>query len=139
MKVRSIGVKEVHCASPDATLTDIATMMRNYGVGSVPICEGDKLVGLVTDRDIAVACIANDRSGSTCVAHDYMAKPLHTISPDTDIKRAAKIMSDNQIRRLPVIERGKLVGMISLGDLALALKDDDKLVAETLRNISEIS
>ncbi len=139
MKVRSIGVKEVHCASPDSTLTDIATMMRNYGVGAVPVCEDGKLLGMVTDRDIAISCIANDRSGSACMARDYMKKPLHTVSPDTDVKEAAQIMSDNQIRRLPVVERGKLVGIISLGDLAMVLKEDDKLVAETLRHISEIS
>ncbi len=139
MKVRNIRLREVHCAAPEATLMDIATIMRNFGVGAVPVCEGKKLRGIVTDRSIAVACIANDLSGSTCLAKDYLTIHPRPISPDIDVEEAAGIMAQTKVNYLPVVENGNLVGLVSLGDLALALRDNDKLVADTLRTIAESS
>jgi CBS domain-containing protein len=139
MKVRNIRLREVHCAAPEATLMDIATIIRNFGVGAVPVCEGKHLRGMVTDRNIAVACIANDLSGSTCLAKDYMITHPRPISPDVEVEEAARIMATDKVNYLPVIENGNLVGLVSLGDLALALRGNDKLVAETLRTLTESS
>ncbi len=139
MKVRNIRLKEVHCVAPEATLMDVATIMRNFSVGAVPVCEGKQLRGMVTDRSIAAACIANDLSGSTCLAKDYMVTHPKPISPDIEVEEAVRIMARDKVNYLPIIEGGRLVGLISLGDLALAIKDNDKLVAEALREIAESS
>lgn len=136
MKIREIAIKEVHCASPEASLNTIATMMRIHGVGVLPICEDKRLVGIITDRDIVVTCAAMDFGLRECKAKDFMTKNPRTISPDMDLEQAANIMAEEQVRRLPVVEGDKLVGMLSLGDISLALQDNDKLVADTLRQIS---
>ncbi len=138
MKIRNIKLKEVHCAAPEATLTEIATIMRNFGVGAVPICQGKMLKGIVTDHAIAVSCIAADFNGAACLAKDYMVTHPSPIHPDIAVEDAAAIMAREKFTYLPVIENGALLGLLSLGDLALALRDNDKLVADTLRTISEV-
>jgi CBS domain-containing protein len=136
MKVRDIALKEVHCASPEASLDTIATMMRIHGVGALPICEDKRLVGIITDRDIAISCDRLDYGLKECKAREFMKENPRTASPDMDLEEAANIMAEEQVRRLPVIEDGKLVGMLSLGDISLALRGNDRVVAETLRQIS---
>ena len=136
MKVREAGLKDVHCASPMASLSEIATMMKRHNVGVIPICEERKLIGLLTDRDLVVSCMAADMNPGECQAREFMTSAPLSVTLDTDIEEAAWIMGREQIHRLPVIEAGDLVGMISLGDIATALFDDDGLVAETLRKIS---
>lgn len=136
MKIREIAVKEVYCVKPEATLSEVAALMRDHGVGVMPVCEGKKLVGIITDRDIVITCAAMGSTATQCKAKDFMTKNPKTVSPDVDLEQAAKMMAGEQIRRLPVIEGDKLVGILSLGDISLALKSDDKLVADTLRKIS---
>ncbi len=135
MKVRDIGMKEVNCADPSMDLSEVATMMKRHNIGSVPVCEGGKLVGMLTDRDLVITCMASDMDPKECTAREYMTANPVTVTPDTDIEEAARIMGREQLRRLPVVENGKLVGMLSLGDIAVAL-EDDCLIAETLRKIS---
>ena len=135
MKVRDIGMKEVHCADPAMDLSEVAVMMKRHNIGAVPVCEGNKLLGMLTDRDLVISCMASDMDPKECTAREYMtAKPV-TVTPDTDIEEAAKIMGKEQLRRLAVVEGGNLVGMLSIGDIAMNL-DDDFLVAETLRKVS---
>lgn len=136
MKIRDIAVKEVYCVGSGATLSEVAAMMRDHDVGVMPVCEGKRLLGLITDRDIVVTCAAMGNSATQCKARDFMTKSLKTISPDLDLEQAGRIMAENQVRRLPVVEGDQLVGMLSLGDVSLALKDKDKLVADILRRIS---
>jgi CBS domain-containing protein len=136
MKVKDIAMKETYCASPTMSLIEIATMMKRHGVGAMPVCEGDKLVGIITDRDIVVSCIAASMDASACQAKEFMTSKPVTIAPDMDVTEAARIMSKEQVRRLPVVEKGRLVGMLSLGDIAVALQGNDRLIAETLRRIS---
>jgi len=136
MKIREIAVKEVYCANPEATLSEVAAMMRDHSVGAIPVCEGKKLVVIITDRDIVITCAAMGGNATQCKAKEFMSKNYRTVSPDADLEQAAKIMAEEQVRRLPVIEGDKLVGILSLGDISLALKDNDKLVADTLRKIS---
>lgn len=136
MKVKDIATKETYCASPTMNLTEIATMMKRHGIGAVPVCEGDRLVGMITDRDIVISCVAASMDASACPAREFMTSKPVTIAPDVDVNEAARIMSKEQVRRLPVVEKGRLVGMLSLGDIAMALQGNDRLVAETLRKIS---
>ncbi len=136
MKISDIAIKEVKCISPNATLHDVATAMRDYGVGVIPVCEGDKLIGLITDRDIVITCLAMGNDGNTCKASDFMTKNPRSVMPDMDLEEAARIMANEQVRRLPVTEGNNLVGMLSLGDISQALKGNDKLIADTLRKIS---
>ena len=136
MKVKDIGIKEVHCANPSMTLSEIASMMKRHNVGVIPVCQGKKLLGMLTDRDLVVSCMAADMNPKECKAREFMTSNPITVTPDTDLEEAARIMGREQIRRLPVVEAGNLVGMISLGDVSMALSGNDSLVAETLRKIS---
>ncbi|MDO8578998.1 MAG: CBS domain-containing protein [Dehalococcoidales bacterium] len=139
MKVRDIGVKETYCASPSTNLSEVASMMKKDDIGIVPVCEGKKVLGVITDRDIVIRCVAADVNPKDCNAREFMTAPAKTVSSHTEIEEAAAIMGREQIRRLPVVEEGNLVGMISLGDIATALNTNDALVAQTLRKISTTS
>lgn len=136
MKVKEVALKEVYCARPESTLSEVAAMMRDHDVGVMPVCEDKKLLGLITDRDIVVTCAAMGSSATQCKAKDFMSRNLKTASPDSDMEQAAELMAGNQVRRLPVVEGDQIVGMLSLGDVSLALRNSDKLIADTLRRIS---
>lgn len=135
MKVRDIAMKDMHCAEPAMDLSEVASMMKRHNIGVVPVCEGKKLLGMLTDRDLVISCMAADMDPKECTAREYMtAKPV-TVSPEIDLEETAKIMGREQLHRLAVVENGDLVGIISIGDIAMTL-DDDNLLAETLRKIS---
>ncbi len=136
MKVKDVGIKDVHCANPSMSFSEIASMMKRHNVGVIPVCEGKKLMGMLTDRDLVISCMAADMNPKECKAREFMTSNPITVAPDTNLEEAARIMGQEQIHRLPVIEAGNLVGMISLGDVSMALSDDDRLVADTLRKIS---
>jgi CBS domain-containing protein len=109
--------------------------MKEWNVGAVPIVDNQKLVGMITDRDIVLRCIAEKHPASSKV-EEIMSKRLITVTPDSTTQEAAKIMAKNQIRRLPVVEGDQLVGIVSLGDFAVdELTDDQAKVA--LTEISE--
>ncbi|MBI2851584.1 MAG: CBS domain-containing protein [Chloroflexi bacterium] len=136
MKVGDIAQKDVYCASPSMNLGQIAAMMKRHGVGALPVCNDDgKLIGMITDRDIVVSCVAADLNPCECKTRDFMTSNPVAISTDTDMEEAARIMGKEQIRRLPIVDEGTLVGMLSLGDIAVSM-GNDALVAETLRKIS---
>lgn len=136
MKVREIMTTEVASAAPDTTLEEIATMMRDENVGSIPIVEDEELAGIVTDRDIVVRCIAEGKDPTEVTAEEIYTDDLQTVSPDDDVRRAADIMGRRQIRRLPVVEDGDLVGIIALGDIAVKERGDHAS-GEALEEISE--
>ncbi len=136
MKVRDIAMKDTYCASPTMSLNEIASMMKRHGVGAMPVCDGDKLVGMITDRDIVISCVAAGMDAVACQAKEFMTSNPITVTPESDLEEAARVMAREQVRRLPVVEEGYLVGMLSLGDIATALPGNDSLVAETLRKIS---
>ncbi len=136
MKVRELGIKEVHYATPAMGLNEVASMMKRHGVGVLPVCDDSKLVGVITDRDIVISCVAASMDVKACQVREFMTSNPITVTPDMDIEEAARIMGKEQVHRLPVVEGDKLVGMLSLGDIAIALLGNDSLVAETLRRIS---
>jgi CBS domain-containing protein len=136
MKVKDIGLKEVYSAEPSSNLAEVAVLMKRHNIGVVPICEDGNLLGMITDRDMVLSCVAADIQPDECRAREFMTSNPVTVSSDNDLEEAAKMMGQEQLRRLPVVDGGRLLGIVSLGDVSAALKDDG-LLAETLRRISE--
>lgn len=126
MKVRELMTTDVTTAELGATLEEIATIMRHEDVGAVPIVDDEELVGIVTDRDIVVRCVAEGGDPGESTAEDILTEGLVTISPDGDVKDAEEMMSRHLIRRLPVVREGRLQGMISLGDIAVKSRDNQR-------------
>lgn len=118
MKVRELMTSNVTTSSLNSSVTDIAKNMKNLNVGSIPICDNNNhIVGIVTDRDIVLRNVADGGKTGTS-AQDIMSGHIVSVTPDTHVHEAARIMAENQIRRLPVVENGRVVGMVSIGDFA---------------------
>jgi CBS domain-containing protein len=136
MKIREIMVTEIQAAEPDDTLEDVAVMMRDNDVGAIPVVEDGELIGIITDRDIVVRCVAEGRDPAEVAADEVISGDLQTIAPEAGIDEARRMMGDSQIRRLPVVEGGRLVGMLSLGDLAVKTGQEEE-IAKALEDISD--
>ena len=134
MKVREIMTTDVATATPETTLEDIATMMRDEDTGAIPVLDNDELVGIITDRDIVIRCIAEGKDPVETTVEDIVTESLETIEPDSDIEEARELMSRRQIRRLPVVEDREFIGMLSIGDLAVK---SDANMGDTLEHVSE--
>jgi CBS domain-containing protein len=135
MKVTEIMTPDVDTCSPQATIQEVATRMRDLDVGSIPVADGDKLVGIVTDRDIVIRAIADQLSLDRPISEILSSTPV-TGSVDMSVEDAANLMSQHQIRRLPIVENDKIVGIVSLGDIAV--KDETYDNAEVaLDDVSE--
>lgn len=119
MKVRDIMSTHVQCATSATPLVEVANLMAQNDFGCVPVCDQDKLIGMVTDRDIVVRAVAQGKNPTAVKAGEIMSKSPYTIAPDSDIHEASALMAKEQIRRLPVLENNKLVGMVALGDMAV--------------------
>ncbi|MEW5322537.1 CBS domain-containing protein [Geobacillus thermoleovorans] len=133
--IRGVMSTDVQYCTPLDNLYEVAVKMRDFNVGAIPIVDDGRLVGMITDRDIVVRGMAEKRPGSTAVT-EVMSRDLVTLSPDDSVQKAADMMARHQIRRLPVIENGRLVGIISLGDLA-ANRYSDEHAGRALSEISE--
>ena len=129
MKVKEVMHKGVDWVGPDTPITEIAKLMSQHDVGSIPIGEDDKLVGMVTDRDIVVRAVAGGRNPSQTRVGEIASRELTTIDPDESVDSAVALMRERSIRRLPVVEDGRPVGIVSLGDLALE-RDPDSCLGE---------
>src|SRR5439155_7729576 len=108
MKVREIMSTGVAKATPDNTLVDIAAMMRDKDIGSLPVVENGELKGIVTDRDIVVRAIAEGQDPSTATVQEVLSEDLESVQADDDVKQAADLMASRQIRRLAVLERRRI-------------------------------
>ncbi|MGE5605376.1 MAG: CBS domain-containing protein [Bacteroidota bacterium] len=135
MKIRDIMTDDVAVVSPDSTVLEVAQLMQKHDVGAVPVCEGANIVGLVTDRDIVVRNIAHGKDPHQTPVKDVMTTQVKSANPEMSLSQAAGIMAAQQIRRLPVVDENRLVGMVSLGDLATKAKYDVEL-GTTLGEIS---
>ncbi|WP_018757632.1 CBS domain-containing protein [Paenibacillus terrigena] len=133
--LREIMSTDVETVAPDQNIHQIAVMMEQNNIGFVPVVKNDKLIGVVTDRDLAVRGYAAKRPGSA-QAEEVMTKNIVTATPDTTIDEAAKIMSQEMIRRLAVVENGNLVGIVAIGDLATE-DHYDHLASGALSDISQ--
>ena len=135
MKVRELMTKQPTTVEPGAMVGEVATLMKQEDCGSIPVVEGGRLVGIVTDRDIVVRGVASGKDPKNQRVSEVMSSNPVSISPDEDITAAEKLMGDRQIRRLPVVEGGKLVGIIVTAQIARA--GNGRTVGETLKEISE--
>ena len=136
MKVRDIMTTTVESVGPDADLMMVARRMKDLNVGSVPVVEGDQLIGIITDRDIVIRAVAEGRDLLLERAGTHLTPNPTTISPDAEAQEASELMAREQIRRLPVVEGGRLVGFLAIGDLDVDL-EKDKVVGDTLQKISQ--
>jgi CBS domain-containing protein len=137
MQVKNVMTRGAECINPDASVKEAAEKMKALDVGALPICDNDRLAGMITDRDITVRAVAEGRDPSQCKVRDVMSEGIHFCFEDADAEEAARIMRDNQVRRLAVLNRDKrLVGIVSLGDLAVETHDQH-LAGKTLEEISE--
>lgn len=136
MKIREVMTSPVVRISPEENVAVASRMLTHYNIGALPVCGSDgRLCGMVTDRDIVTRCLAAERSPGKTSVKEIMTQKLNTIRPDMDTETAAALMSSNQIRRLPVMENGKLCGMVSLGDLAVR----EETVGEAGETLSRVS
>jgi CBS domain-containing protein len=135
MKIRDVMTPNPRTVSPNDTVQSVAQVMRAEDTGAVPVVEDGRVLAVVTDRDIVVRVVADGGTFSSAV-RDIASDDVITVSPDMSTKDAERLMSERQIRRLPVVENDRLVGIVSLGDLAVKSGHDDR-VGETLESISE--
>lgn len=123
MKVKDIIIKEVHWASPDSTINEAAAMMKRHGVGILPVCQNAKLVGMLTDRDIVVGCVVAGVDPKACHAREFMTSEPITVTPEENMQKVAEIMGKEQVRRLAIVDDERFVGMVSVGDVGIAVAD----------------
>ncbi|HEY0599770.1 CBS domain-containing protein [Brevundimonas sp.] len=134
MKVRDVMSKDVQVARPGDSLQEVATRMASGDFGFMPVADGDRLIGTITDRDITIRAVAGGAACSAPVV-EYITREPHTVRADEDLKTVLDAMGDRQIRRLPVLDKDdRLVGVVSLGDLSTRVKE--KYAGETLEDIS---
>ena len=134
MKVRDIMSKDVQVARPGDSLQQVAMRMRDGDFGFMPVADGDRLVGTITDRDVCIRAIAEGASSSASVV-EYITRDPHTARADDDLKEVLEAMGSRQIRRMPVLDKDdRLVGVVSLGDLSTRVKE--KYAGEALEDIS---
>lgn len=138
MELRSVMTNDLEAVDRNTPVDEAANLMKRYNIGAIPVCEGDRIVGILTDRDIVLRSTSGDNSPSGMTCGEIMSSSIISGTPDMDVHEAAKIMSQNQIRRLPVVENGKLVGMVSLGDIAVEPNMVDE-AGDALNDISKPS
>ena len=133
--VRDVMTPSVHAASPTDSLASAAEIMSSQDVGSLPVVENGRLIGVLTDRDIVVRAVAERVTPETLNVGDVASRQPVTVQPDEDLDEALRLMAHHRVRRLPVVEEGRLVGMLSQADLAGEAKE--KKVGEMLEEISQ--
>lgn len=130
-QIREVMTSGPACVESGATVQDAASLMKEKDVGAIVVTEGEQVKGIVTDRDIAIRGVAEGLDPSSTVVEQISSSDLTTLGPDDSVEEAAGAMRDNNVRRLPVVEDGRPVGIISLGDVS---QEHD--AGETLADIS---
>jgi CBS domain-containing protein len=119
MKINEIMKQSVVSVMPEDTALTASRLLSRHNIGSLPVCTGDgRLQGIVTDRDIVLRCVASGRNPETTPVSDIMSTNVVSVSPTDEVSTAASLMSNEKIRRLPVVDKGRVAGMLSLGDIA---------------------
>jgi len=135
LRIKEIMTNNVAYVSPETNLVEVAQLMQKHNVGAMPVMEGGNVVGMVTDRDIVVRNVAHQKDPASTPVSAVMSSQVESVTPNMELNKAAELMSNKQVRRLPVIEGNKLVGIVSLGDLATQAKYDVEL-GKTLTEVS---
>ena len=137
MKVQDILTKDPEVIHPDATICEAARKMRERDIGMLPVCDGDRLIGSITDRDLTVRAVAQGYDPISTRVRDVMTSGISFCFENDSLEDAAHVMEAKQIRRLPVLNAGKrLVGIISTGDLAVR-SHDERLLEEVMERVCE--
>jgi len=123
--VKDAMTADVKTASPSQSLSDVARLMKQEGVGSVPVVDGARLIGVVTDRDIVVRGIADGSDPHAIKAGDIASRDVVTVRPDDDLDEVLRLMGQHQVRRVPVVDDGQLVGVVAQADVAHEAKEKD--------------
>src|ERR687896_1361050 len=134
MYIRDVMTPNPRTVSPDDSIQSAARIMRDEDTGAVPVVDNGRAVGIITDRDIVVRAVADGELNRP--VRDIVSGDVVTARPDMSTKEAAQLMSDHQVRRLPVVENDRLVGIVSIGDLAVKEGKDGR-TGDTLQAISE--
>jgi CBS domain-containing protein len=134
--VRHAMTEAPQTAGPDMNAADAAGLMKQFDTGVIPVAEGEKVLGLVTDRDLVLRVLAERKDATEVRLGDILTRSPVSVSPDARISEARGLMAEHQIRRLPVVKGDRLVGILSLGDLALA-DASNRAVGEALEEVSE--
>src|ERR671919_1939777 len=134
MNIRDVMTPNPSCVSPEDSIQNAARIMRDMDTGAVPVVENGRPVGIVTDRDIVVRGVAEDGQLNRPV-REIVTGSVVCASPDMSTREAADLMSEHQVRRLPVVENERLVGIVSIGDLAVK-EGKDRRIGDTLQDIS---
>lgn len=136
MNVNEVMHRDSYWAQPTTPLIDIARAMREHDVGSLPVMESDTLIGMVTDRDLAIRGLAEGKDAKSTTARDVMTGEMYWCYEDADVNDVANYMQEKRVRRIPVVNHDKhLVGMVSIGDITRA---SPELAGETLRKLSAV-
>ena len=135
-KVRDVMHAGAETVRPDDTLKHAASIMQAVDVGPLPVCDGERIVGIVTDRDITVRAVAAGRDPSRTPVRDVMTSEIVYVGADQDVDYAIELMQQHEIRRLPVIEKGRLVGIVTLADLAR--RTDELRQSAALEAVSQV-
>ena len=142
MQVRDLMSQGVVSITPGESAALAARLLSRHNVGSLPVCgEDGRLRGIVTDRDIVLRCVAAEEDPSKVPVRDIMSRNCAVVSPNDDAREASRMMTAAQVRRLPVTEEGKVVGMVSLGDLAVSQAYDmeaSKALADISDNVKKL-
>jgi CBS domain-containing protein len=139
MKVKNVMTPAPQCVGPDTPVKEAARQMRSLNVGVLPVCSNDRIVGMVTDRDLAMRTLAEECDIDQACVRDAMTPQVVYCFEDDEVQGAAQKMEERQVRRLPVVNKDKrLVGIVSLGDIATRVRDD-RLSGEVLECVSEPS
>lgn len=134
MKVRDVMTNRVISIGSSSTVKDAAVLMNSNNIGAVPVVDGGSVKGMLTDRDIVLRCVAENKDASTVKVSDIFSPGAVSVKPDQSVTEAMDLMSNDQIRRLPVVENDKIVGMLSFADVAR-----EKAGMELAETISDIS
>ena len=137
--VREAMTEDPRSIGPSASVVEAAQLMRDEHIGSLPITDGDTLVGMITDRDITTRVVAEGAGLATTSVGDVYSQDLISVGPDKELEEALRLMARHQVRRLPVVENGRLVGIVAQADIALTLSEDEKKTGELVEAISKRS
>lgn len=140
MEIKDIMTQSVVSIDPNESVEVAARTMTRHNVGALPVCSNGKLCGMLTDRDIVTRCLAANRQPASTQVRQVMTEQVTAVRPDMEMGAAAHLMGRLQIRRLPVVENGKLCGMVSLGDLAVreeTVLDAGDVLADVSSNLSD--
>lgn len=134
-QVREVMTSKPASCSAQDSIADAARAMASEDVGPIPVVEGDELVGVLTDRDIVVRVVAEGRDPQSTSVGDVASSDLATVSPDEDLDRALQLLAERRVRRLPVVEGGKLVGIVAQADIAR--RGEDMKTGQVVEQISK--